>query len=183
MFSIIITLIIYAARMLELKTARDTSPGEVRENMTLKLFIATGTFMLLGSIIENVIVHPQFNPMLTIVGVLFAVGSFGLRWEAIEALGKMWSLHVEIRDDHNFVTSGPFRYMRHPAYFSMIMELTAFGCLLQSAYTSLLTAIVFIPVLFVRIMIEEKALAEKLPGYDQYQRTVPMLFPYRGRVL
>ena len=52
---------------------------------------------------------------------------FRLRWAAIAALGKFWSLHVEMRENHEFVQSGPFRFMRHPTYFSMILETAALG--------------------------------------------------------
>lgn len=37
-----------------------------------------------------------------------AVASFALRRAAIRALGRFWSLHVEMREGHEFVTTGPF---------------------------------------------------------------------------
>ena len=61
-----------------------------------------------------------------------AVFSFWLRARAIAALGRFWSLHVEIRENHEFVKTGPFRWMRHPVYFSMILELASI-CLILHA--------------------------------------------------
>jgi len=43
---------IYAARVAELRTKRQTIAGAIRENLTLRLFIMIGTAMLLGSLVE-----------------------------------------------------------------------------------------------------------------------------------
>ncbi|NDJ15643.1 MAG: hypothetical protein EBY17_31475, partial [Acidobacteriia bacterium] len=44
-------------------------------------------------------------------------------------------LHVEIRETHQFVRTGPFRWMRHPTYFSMILELLSAAFILQAPAT------------------------------------------------
>jgi protein-S-isoprenylcysteine O-methyltransferase Ste14 len=91
----------------------------------------------------------------------------------------MWSLHVEIRQQHQLIVTGPYRWVRHPAYSSMILELSAVGLLLHSNYTSLLAATLFIPTLLLRIRIEEAALREQVAGYSEYQRVTPALVPYK----
>ena len=172
-------LVIYWARIKELKTARDTVKGEVRENLTLRLFIAVGSLMLLGSIAEQVWLHRPLSVPLLIAGWAVALTSFWLRRRAIRELGKMWSLHVEIREQHQLVMSGPYRWVRHPAYSSMVLELASFSLLLQSVYTSTLVAVLFIPTLLLRIKIEERALSEQVAGYSEYQRSTPALLPYK----
>jgi len=172
-------LIIYWARIRELKTIRDTVKGEVRENLTLRLFIAVGTLMLLGSIAEQIWFRRPLSAPLLIAGWGVALTSFWLRRRAIRELGKMWSLHVEIRAQHQLVMSGPYRWVRHPAYTSMVLELASFGLLLQSGYTSALVALLFIPTLALRIKIEEAALREQVHGYSEYQRSTPALLPYK----
>ena len=172
-------LLIYWARIRELRTIRDTVKGEVRENLTLRLFIAVGSLMLCGSITEQVwFRHPLSAPLL-LAGWGVAMSSFWLRRRAIRELGKMWSLHVEIREQHQLVMSGPYRWVRHPAYTSMVLELASFSLLLQSWYTSTLVACLFIPTLLLRIKIEETALREQVAGYSEYQRSTPALLPYK----
>ena len=172
-------IVIYWARIRELKTIRDTVKGEIRENLTLRLFIAVGSFMLLGSIAEQIwFRHPLSVPLLA-AGWGVALSSFWLRRRAIRELGKMWSLHVEIREQHQLVTSGPYRWVRHPAYTSMVLELASFGLLLQSFYSSALVLLLFIPTLVMRIRIEEAALSEQVAGYSEYQRSTPALLPYK----
>ena len=109
-----------------------------------------------------------------------AAASVVIRRQAIAALGKFWSLHVEIRESHRFVQAGPFRWMRHPTYFSMILELASIGLILNSPWTFLVVNLIFVPTLLLRLRLEEAALVEKFgETYRTYQRTTPALFPYR----
>lgn len=179
MVPIVSALFIYWLRMVELRTPRDLEKGQIRESVTLRLFVTVGTLMLLGSIAELVWQRPPFRTSLFVAGGLSALVSFALRRRAIRELGKMWSLHVEIRQQHRLVRSGPYRWVRHPAYTSMILELVALGLLLQSRFTTALAFALFIPTLIARIRIEEAALSRQIAGYAEYQRETPALFPYK----
>lgn len=172
---------IYLARMVELRAKRDTIPGPVRETRTLQMFVAVGTLMLFGATTEFFWRKPEWNTMTFVLGWVCALASIGIRRSAIAALGKFWSLHVEIRDSHEFVRSGPFRWMRHPTYFSMILELVALAFILQATWTALLVTFLFVPALRARVRIEEAALIEKFgDAYRSYQRTTPAVFPWKG---
>jgi protein-S-isoprenylcysteine O-methyltransferase Ste14 len=172
--------VIYLARMLELGTKRDTIRGPVRERLTLRLFMLAGTLMVIGSLVEFFGRHLTLNWWTFATGWLCAAASVAIRRQAIAALGKFWSLHVEIRENHQFVQSGPFRWVRHPTYFSMILELLAFGLITNAAYTIAVVAIIFVPTLFFRIRMEETALVAKLgDAYRNYQMHTPALFPYK----
>src|SRR5205814_507751 len=104
--------------------------------------------------------------------------SFWLRRRAIAALGRFWSLHVEIRENHEFVQTGPFRWMRHPAYLSMILELVSLCLVLNAPASMLIILFLFAPLLIVRIRIEEAALVQKFGNaYSEYQKTTAALFP------
>jgi protein-S-isoprenylcysteine O-methyltransferase Ste14 len=169
---------IYVARIVELRARRDTIAGQIRESATLRAFVLIGTFMCIGSIAEFFWVGPPFSPSLFAAGWALAVASFWLRRTSIRALGKFWSLHVEIRSVHELVLSGRYRWMRHPTYLSMVLELASFALLLQSRVTSAGTFALFVPTRAWRIRIEEQALVEKFgPAYTEYQRTTPALFP------
>lgn len=171
---------IYLVRMFEIFAKRNTIAGKISENLTLRLFMIIGTVMTFGSVIEYFIrgVGPSWIPV--IAGVVCAIISFKLRWAAIAALGKFWSLHVEIRENHEFVQSGPFRFVRHPTYFSMILELLSFCLILGAWWMSLLIPFALIPALMLRLRIEEKALVEKFgETYIDFQRRVPMLIPIK----
>ncbi len=178
---IISVIVIFLSRMVELGKKRPTIAGPVTENLTFRLFVLIGALMLGCGLLEHVflwhrrIVWPAF-----VAGWLCAVISFLLRRRAISALGKFWSLHVEIRENHQFVQSGPFRWMRHPTYFSMILELLSGGLILGAWFSLLIIPILFFPVLAWRLKLEERALVEKFgDAYRLYQRTTPSLVPIK----
>jgi len=171
---------IYAARMVELRAKRDTIRGPVRETLTLRLFMLTGTLMLAGSIAEFFLRGLVLNWWTFVLGWLCSLASFAIRRRAIAALGKFWSLHVEIRENHQLVRSGPFRWVRHPTYFSMILELLGLGLIMNAFYSLLVVAVCFVSALALRLRLEEAALVEKFgDAYREYQRTTPALFPYK----
>jgi protein-S-isoprenylcysteine O-methyltransferase Ste14 len=173
-------LVIYLARMVELKAKRNTIRGPVKENLTLRLFMLAGTFMLVGAITEFLLRHSALWWPTYVAGIACAIASFAIRRRAIAALGKFWSLHVEIRESHEFVRSGPFRWVRHPTYFSMILELASIGLILNAYFSFIVAAAIFIPTLLLRLKLEETALVEKFGAtYQTYQRETPAILPYK----
>jgi protein-S-isoprenylcysteine O-methyltransferase Ste14 len=178
---IFVAVAIYIVRLREIKAKRDVIAGKVRENLTLLLFMIVGSVTFLGALAEYWLRGATFAWPWLITGVLCSICSFWLRWKAIAALGKFWSLHVEIRENHEFIRSGPFRWMRHPTYFSMILELVSFCLVLNAFYTLLIVPFIFLPALLLRLRIEEAALVEKFgDAYREYQAVTPILFPYKG---
>jgi protein-S-isoprenylcysteine O-methyltransferase Ste14 len=174
----VVTLGLYLARVIELGTRRELVAGKVRENVTLRVFIMLGTLMLVGSMIEYFWLRRTISWPFFGLGVAVAFFSFYIRRQAIAALGRFWSLHVEIRETHELVREGPFRWVRHPAYSSMILEILSMALIMRSWWTALLVYAAFLPTLFARIRIEEKALIEKFGDrYIEFKRTTPALFP------
>lgn len=174
----IAALVLYAARIIELRTRRQTIAGPIRENLTLRLFICLGTVMLVGSFLEYFLQNKTVSWPFFGVGLAAALFSFYIRRQAIAALGRFWSLHVEIRETHELVREGPFRWVRHPAYLSMILEILSMALMLQSWWSALVVYAVFLPTLAARIRIEETALIEKFgESYLEFKRTTPALFP------
>ncbi|NBV20846.1 MAG: isoprenylcysteine carboxylmethyltransferase family protein [Proteobacteria bacterium] len=173
---------IYLARMVELRAKRNTLPGQVRETRTLTWFITTGTLMLVGALGEFYWRKAEWNPTLFGLGWACALASIGIRRSAITALGQFWSLHVEIRETHQFVRTGPFRWMRHPTYFSMILELLSAAFILQAPATLMVVTLFFVPALVERVRLEETALVEKFgEAYRAYQQSTPAVIPWKGQ--
>lgn len=177
---ILSVVIIFLARILELGTKRNTDSGVIRERLTLTLFILAGVVMLACGIAELTICKRQVTAGLFVAGWVCGLLSFYVRRQAIGALGRFWSLHVEIRNHHQLIKTGPFRWMRHPTYFSMILELLS-GCLILNArYALVATAVFFLPTLWWRLRLEETALIEKFgDDYRAYQQSTPAIIPYR----
>jgi protein-S-isoprenylcysteine O-methyltransferase Ste14 len=114
--------------------------------------------------------------VLTFAGSIYALRSFdpfGLR--PIKA--GMWG---ESEQPSPFVIRGPYRWVRHPLYFCVLVlfwmnpDLTSDRLLFNVLWTIWV---------FVATTLEESdLLAEFGDTYREYQRKVPMLIPWRGRV-
>jgi protein-S-isoprenylcysteine O-methyltransferase Ste14 len=131
-----------------------------------------------GTVLEFFFVDRPFHPTAAAAGaVLFAVANL-IRVRATDALGRFWSLHVEIREEHDFVRDGPYRYVRHPAYLAFVIEHVAVP-LVGNAWWSLLVAVVvYVPMLVWRWRQEEVVLCAKFGDrYRAYQREVGAWLP------
>jgi len=169
---------IYVTRLIELGSKRDLVAGRICENLTLPLFFVVGTVIFAASMCEFYFRASRLWWPAFVAGWICAIASFAIRRMAIAALGKFWSLHVEIRENHEFIQTGPFRWVRHPTYLSMILELLALALICNAFFTLLLIPLFFLPVLIMRIRIEEVALVEKFgDAYRNFQRTKSAVIP------
>ena len=79
------------------------------------------------------------------------------------------------------MTSGPFAYARHPVYFSMILELLGIGLIVNAWIMLAVVFAIFVPTLFARVRIEERALLEQFgDAYGKYMQTTPAIVPGTG---
>jgi protein-S-isoprenylcysteine O-methyltransferase Ste14 len=78
---------------------------------------------------------------------------------------------VRIQDDrgHTTITSGPYRYVRHPMYAGMLLMFWGIPLLLGSWWGLLLGVLTMI-LYIVRTALEDKTLQKELPGYIEYTR-------------
>jgi len=136
----------------------------------------------LGSVVEIFAVERPLDPAVTVSGaVLFACGFAVRRW-VLHALGRLWAIDIDLKPGHHLVTSGPYRYCRHPNYLAMLMEMAGY-CLIGNAFYALA---IFFPtyalILAARIRLEEAALVTALGDqYREYRRTTFALLPIPRR--
>jgi len=80
---------------------------------------------------------------------------------------------VKIQEERaqRVITTGPYRYVRHPMYAGMIFYLFC-APLLFGSWWGLLWGCVLLGLFVIRIMIEERTLREKLQGYNEYAKRV-----------
>jgi len=99
-----------------------------------------------------------FKPPLAAGAFVTFLAGQSLRYAAIRTLGSRWSVRIMTLPGAPPVDRGVYRYLRHPNYLGVILELAAVP-LLHSAYlTSLLFSLANTLLLHVRIRAEERAL-------------------------
>jgi protein-S-isoprenylcysteine O-methyltransferase Ste14 len=83
------------------------------------------------------------------------------------------ALVVKVQEERGqtVVTSGPYRYVRHPMYASMFLFFP--GCaLLLGSWWGLLLCLMILGLLIWRTTLEDRMLKNELAGYDEYARQV-----------
>lgn len=127
-----------------------------------KLFAWTQPFSLAVKITALVVI---------ILG--FAFGS----WALIE--NRFFSGVVRIQTDrgHHVVSTGPYRYVRHPGYSGALWMYLAMPLLLDSVW-AFIPAVLLAGVLVLRTSMEDRTLQNELAGYKEFtQKTKYRLFP------
>jgi protein-S-isoprenylcysteine O-methyltransferase Ste14 len=81
------------------------------------------------------------------------------------------SATIEVALDQRVISSGPYRVVRHPMYASSLLYLAGTPLALGSCW-GLVPIAFMLPFLVWRLFDEERFLAQNLPGYVEYQRTV-----------
>lgn len=103
-----------------------------------------------------------------------------LRLWVIRALGRGWNVRGRVPDDLDVVDRGPYRFVRHPNYVAVALEMAALplvgGAPLSAAALSVANALVLAP----RIRGEEALLA-LVPGYVERMGDKPRFLPRLNR--
>jgi protein-S-isoprenylcysteine O-methyltransferase Ste14 len=104
-------------------------------------------------------VHKEISAF-PIIGVVLFIVLIVFRLYAINHLGQFYSHRVRIKEGHNIVDTGPYNFIRHPAYTGMIVGHLGFTLLFFNYWTLSLWALFHVPAVVYRIMVEERALFE-----------------------
>jgi len=108
---------------------------------------------------------------------LFVVGMI-LRLAPVFVLGRRFSGLVAIQEDHELVTDGLYRIIRHPSYLGLLVGLFGWALVFRSAI-GVLVSLLLVPPLVAR-MNSEEALLESEFGerYSDYRRRTWRLLPF-----
>ena len=116
------------------------------------------TGLLVGAVVEVLALDRPFLPWLGWPMLALLVASHGLRWWCISSLGRQWCTRIVVVPGRSAVTSGPYRFLRHPNYLAVVLE----GIALPLVHTAWVTAAAFTvanaALLRVRIAAEEQTL-------------------------
>ncbi len=109
--------------------------------------------------------------------VFFAVGVY-LRHLSIKSLGKYFVTKVQVTNDHELVTEGIYRFVRHPSYTGLIFGFLGLILFLQAGSATILFITIAIPAYIYRIKIEEDALINTFgQQYETYRKSSYALLP------
>ena len=81
-----------------------------------------------------------------------------LKYWAIATLGERWTFRVLVLPGEPLVTTGPYRWMRHPNYVGVAGELIGAALMAGSPVTGAIAFVAFGGMMLARIRVEERAL-------------------------
>jgi protein-S-isoprenylcysteine O-methyltransferase Ste14 len=116
-------------------------------------------------------------PLRVVAGVVVAAGFAFSSWAMIS--NRFFSAVVRIQEErgHEVVTSGPYRFLRHPSYAGGAISSLALPLMLDALW-GMVPSLINIAALVVRTALEDRTLLDSLPGYREYAaRTRSRLIP------
>lgn len=132
--------------------------------------------VLVSAALEAALLHRRFIPGLALaMGLLFVLAN-GLRWWVIRTLSEHWNVGVMASARLGVVTRGPFRWVRHPNYLAVFIELLALPLIYTAWITALVGGVAHVWVLRRRLAVEEAVLAAN-PGYQAAMGAKPRFLP------
>ena len=112
------------------------------------------------------------------IGLVVLWLGLALRVISILWLGRLFNAAVVIQRRHRLVTSGPYRFVRHPSYTGALIAAVGLGIGAGHWTAAAVFALGWLAGLAYRIPVEEAAMRSAFgPAYDDYCRRTKRLIP------
>lgn len=113
------------------------------------------------------------------IGLALTWCGIALRWWAMRTLGRYFTFTVMTSADQPVITTGPYRFVRHPSYVGGLLALTGIGCMYGNWLSLAALAVIPVAGFIIRIHVEEAALSATLgSAYLSYAAGRKRLIPF-----
>lgn len=158
-------------------------PGRYYYGWTLGLLGAVHSLVGAASVFEYFFLVDTYQWIVGLLAFFIFLSGQLLRNWAIQTLGIFHSVQIEIKPSHRIIQKPPYQYLQHPYYLGVILEVLSTPLVLNAYRSFLIVLALYLPLLFIRIFLEERILARYFgSAYADYQKVTPRFFP-RLRVL
>ena len=96
-----------------------------------------------------------------LAGLVMLGGAKLLKFWVMATLRDRWTFKVLVPKDAPLVTAGPYRFVNHPNYVAVILELAAVALALSAPVTGLASVLLFVWILRRRMAVEDRALGRR----------------------
>jgi methyltransferase len=128
------------------------------------VLVAAQVLWLAGCALEPALSGTLPPPAISWTGLAIFLAGALLRVWCIRSLGRAWNARARVDPGIRIVTSGPYRWIRHPNYLGVLLELVGLPLTGGAWWTLAFSAPLHVLVLVRRIRGED-ALLFALPGY------------------
>ena len=123
------------------------------------LIVAMHTLWLVSTLVEGLLRGMELPAFWPVPLALFLLVQ-PLRYWAILSLGERWNTKILVLPGEKPVRRGPYRYLDHPNYVVVVVEILTFPLIFGAWTTALVFTVLNAVVLSVRIREENRALSE-----------------------
>lgn len=142
--------------------------------------VAVHTGVIAGAAIEALALHRPYVAALGIPALTLLVLANLLRLWVIATLGVHWNVRVVRSMPLGVVTGGPYRFVRHPNYVAVFVELAALPLVHGAYLTAIAGSLLHLLVLRHRVALEESVLMAD-EGYRRAFERKPRFVPWPTR--
>ena len=153
-----------AERLAELRVARRNAAralgagGIEHGREHYPFMVALHAALLGGATLEPILLDRPFAPARYVGGVAALLLAAALRLWVIRTLGRRWTTRVIVLPGRPLCADGPYRYLRHPNYLAVVIEVAALPIAVGAFATAAIASLLNAALLVVRIRVEEAAL-------------------------
>jgi protein-S-isoprenylcysteine O-methyltransferase Ste14 len=116
--------------------------------------------------------------LIAFLGLVLIIFGVVIRISAIHTLGKFFTVNLAIHNDHQLVTKGLYKFVRHPSYTGSLLSFVGLGVSFNNWLSLCVIAIPIIISFIYRINIEEKLMLQQFGAeYINYQKNTKRLIP------
>jgi methyltransferase len=119
------------------------------------------------------------RPVLVAPALLGAGIATALRLWVIATLGRNWNVRGRVSGDLQVIDAGPYRYVRHPNYVAVALEMAALPLAAPAPVAAVILSAGNVLVLTPRLYGEERLL-NAIPGYLEQMGGKPRFLPRFG---
>jgi methyltransferase len=130
---------------------------------------------LVACALEVVLLQRPLDVRLAAPMLALALAAQALRYWAIATLGPRWNVRVIVMPGEPVVTTGPYRWLRHPNYLAVVVEGFAIPLIHGAWWTAGIFSVLNAFLLRARIRVEERALATHCDGEARLGRRARLL--------
>ena len=137
------------------------------------------TLQFIGVVLTFALRRPPSDSIgIVVISCLVAAVSVWLTWLSLAHIGRQWRLKAVIMDDHELITSGPYRWLRHPVYTAFFGMMAANILMFTNWGGGIAALVLYVTGTEIRIRAEERILREHFPSeFAAYESRTPAWIP------
>ncbi len=173
-------ILIYAGGIIDtiIRPIEEVKKEEGNFEKYIAILFLLSPFFLIGAVVEAEY-YGWRNDILSVIGLIVYFFTVAMLVFSRINLGKQATGILVIRDTHELITNGIYKYVRHPIYGSAIFGIVGFILITQSVLVSTVSFVVYFKILNDRALYEEELLIKEFGDeYKEYMKKSKKFIPF-----